>query len=65
LTRPNLAQYVSTVEELRWRSSDLFRWIADGQLRPHIYRIYPLSEAAEAHRDLESRRTSGKLLLKP
>jgi NADPH:quinone reductase len=65
LTRPNLAQYVSDEEELRWRSSDLFHWIADGQFKTHIYRIYPLSEAANAHRDLESRRTSGKLLLKP
>jgi NADPH:quinone reductase len=65
LTRPNLAQYVSDAEELRWRSSDLFNWIADGQFKTHIYRIYPLAEAANAHRDLESRRTSGKLLLKP
>jgi len=65
LTRPNLAQYISSAEELRWRSSDLFQWLADGKLRTHIYRIYSLSEAAEAHRDLESRRTSGKLLLKP
>ena len=64
LTRPSLAQYVSD-EELRWRSSDLFTWIAAGQLKTHIYRVYPLSEAAEAHRDLESRRTTGKLLLKP
>ena len=65
LTRPNLAQYIATSEELKWRSSDLFRWIAAGQLKTHIHRIYPLAEAAEAHRDLESRRTSGKLLLKP
>ncbi len=65
LTRPNLAQYIATPEELEWRSSDLFRWIASGQFKVHIHRVYPLAEAAEAHRDIESRRTSGKLLLKP
>ncbi len=65
LTRPNLAQYISTPEELRWRSSDLFRSIAGGQLKIHIHHVYPLAQAADAHRDLESRRTSGKLLLKP
>jgi NADPH:quinone reductase len=65
LTRPNLAQYISSPEELDWRSSDLFRWIAAGQLKTHIYKIFPLAQAADAHRDLESRRTSGKLLLKP
>jgi NADPH2:quinone reductase len=65
LTRPNLAQYISSEEELRWRSSDLFRWITEGQLKTHIYRVYPLSQAAQAQGDLESRRTTGKLLLKP
>ncbi len=65
LTRPNLAQYISDEKELRRRSSDLFQWIAAGQLKTHIYRVYPLSEAAQAQQDLESRRTTGKLLLKP
>jgi NADPH:quinone reductase len=65
LTRPSLAQYISDGEELRWRSSDLFNWIAAGRLKTHIHHIYPLSQAAQAHRDLESRSTSGKLLLKP
>jgi NADPH2:quinone reductase len=65
LTRPNLAQYISNAEELRWRSSDLFNWIAAEQLKTHIHHVYPLSQAAQAHRALESRSTSGKLLLKP
>ena len=65
LTRPSLANYISDPEELKWRSSDLFRWIAAGRLNIRIHHIYPLAEAATAHRDLESRKTSGKLLLKP
>ena len=65
LTRPSLAHYISDPEELRWRASDLFRWIAEGRLKIRIHRVYPLAEAATAHRDLEARKTTGKLLLKP
>ncbi len=65
LTRPSLANYISDPEELRWRASDLFHWIAEKRLRVQIYRVYPLSETAQAHRDLESRKTAGKLLLNP
>jgi NADPH:quinone reductase len=65
LTRPSLANYVHDPEELKWRAADLFSWIESGRLNLHIQKIYPLHDAAEAHRDLESRRTSGKLLLKP
>ncbi len=65
LTRPTLTQYISEPEEMRWRSSDIFRWIADGRLRVQIYRVYPLADAAQGHRDLEGRKTTGKLLLKP
>lgn len=65
LTRPNLAQYISDPAELQWRSSDLFEWVGSGKLKPRIYKTYALSDAAAAHRDLESRKTSGKLLLKP
>lgn len=65
LTRPNLAQYISDAEELRWRSAEIFQWIADGKLQVRIHKIYPLAEAAQAHRDLEGRKTTGKLLLKP
>jgi NADPH2:quinone reductase len=65
LTRPSLGNYVSDPAELRWRSSDLFQWIADGRLKLRIYKVYPLADAADAHRDLEGRKTTGKLLLKP
>lgn len=65
LTRPSLANYISDPEELRWRARDLFQWIANGRLRVRIHRVYPLREAATAHRDLEGRKTMGKLLLKP
>lgn len=65
LTRPSLANYINDAEELRWRAADLFKWIGEGRLRLRIERVYPLADAASAHRDLEGRKTSGKLLLKP
>jgi len=65
LTRPTLANYASTREELDWRAGDVLRWVAEGKLKVHIDRTYPLAEAAQAHRDLEGRRTTGKLLLIP
>jgi NADPH:quinone reductase len=65
LTRPSLAHYISDPEELKWRSADLFRWISEKRLRLQIHKIYALENAASAHRDLESRKTTGKLLLKP
>ncbi|MGI8958384.1 MAG: quinone oxidoreductase family protein [Bryobacteraceae bacterium] len=65
LTRPSLANYVSDPNELKWRSSDIFNWIAAGRLKLQIHKMYPLADAASAHRDLEARKTSGKLLLKP
>ncbi|MET8339815.1 quinone oxidoreductase [Streptosporangium canum] len=65
LTRPTLAHYVADRDELVWRASDLFNWIASGQLKVHISHRYPLAEAARAHEDLEARRTTGKLLLIP
>lgn len=64
LTRPTLANYIGG-EELAWRTKDLFDWLASGKLRLNVHKTYALKEAAEAHRDLESRRTTGKLLLKP
>jgi len=63
LTRPSLAHYLSN-EELATRSGDLFRWIAAGTLKLRIDKEYPLSEAKEAQRDLEARKTTGKLILK-
>jgi NADPH2:quinone reductase len=65
LTRPSLGNYISDPAELRWRSSDLFQWIAEDRLKLCIHKIYALADAAQAHRDLESRKTTGKLLLKP
>lgn len=65
LTRPSLANHIATADELAWRTNDLFSWIAAGQLKMNIFKTYALRDAAEAHRDLEARRTTGKLLLKP
>lgn len=64
LTRPSLGHYTATPEALRRRSDDLFRFIAEG-LDIRIHARYPLAEAAQAQTDLESRRTTGKLLLIP
>ncbi len=63
-TRPHLADYTATAEEIEWRTGDLFRWYLEGKLVVAIDREYPLAEAAEAHRYLEGRGTRGKLLLK-
>ena len=65
LTRPSLASYSSTPEELAWRAGDVLKWVTEGKLKIHIHKVYPLAEAAQAHRDLEGRLTSGKLLLVP
>lgn len=65
LTRPTLANYISDPAELRSRSSDLFRWIEQGRLQIRIHHVYKLAEAAQAHADLESRKTTGKLILTP
>jgi NADPH2:quinone reductase len=63
LARPTLNTHISEPKELEWRSSDVFRWIAEGKLKLRIDRDYPLADAAQAHRDLEGRNTSGKVLL--
>lgn len=65
LTRPTLADHIRTREELTWRASDLFAWIAAGDLDVRITERHALDDAGEAHRRLESRLTSGKLLLVP
>lgn len=65
LTRPSLGHYVLTREELLWRSDELFTAVLDGGLHVRVDATYPLAEAAQAHRDLESRKTTGKLLLIP
>lgn len=65
ITRPTMAHYIATRDELLWRTGDLFRWITEGRLSVRIGGIYPLAEAARAHEDLAGRRTTGKLLLVP
>ncbi len=65
VTRPTLKDYVATRADLEQRARDVFRWIADGSLRLRIAHTYALADAAEAHRDLEGRKTTGKLLLLP
>jgi len=65
ITRPTLAHYTATPEELEWRANDVLQSIARGELKLRIHKVYPLAEAAQAHRDLEDRKTTGKLLLKP
>ena len=63
LTRPSLGHYLLTREELLWRAGDVLAWVAEGKLKLRIERMYPLAEAAAAHRDLEGRKMAGKLIL--
>jgi NADPH:quinone reductase len=65
LTRPSLAHYIITREELEWRASDVFNMIAAAKLKLRIEYIYKLDDAQQAHRDLEGRKTTGKVLLIP
>lgn len=63
LTRPHLWDYTHDADELAWRASDLFGWVASGQLRVAIDRTFPLAEAKAAHDYLEAGKTKGKLIL--
>lgn len=65
LTRPTLAHYAASREEIAERTGDLFKWAADGSLAVRIDSAFPLREAAQAHERLESRLSSGKILLRP
>lgn len=65
LTRPTLADYVATRQELLARASALFGMIERGELKVRIGHEYPLAEAAQAQRDLEARKTTGKVILIP
>ena len=64
LTRPTLGHYVATRDELLWRAGELFGWMAAGELSVRVGAEYPLAQAAEGHRALEGRRTTGKVLLR-
>ena len=63
LTRPRLADFIATREELLWRSGEVLSMVEAGELDVHIHGRFPLDRAGDAHRALESRETSGKLLL--
>ena len=65
ITRPTLNHYVATRAELLARANDVLGWVRDGKLRLHIGHEFPLAQAAEAHRQLEARKTTGKVLLIP
>jgi NADPH2:quinone reductase len=65
LTRPALAHFTRTRAELLGRAGDVFEWLKGGRLRVWISRVLPLEAAAEAHRLLEGRHTTGKVLLIP
>jgi len=63
LTRPTLKDYVTPRAELERRATDVFGWVASGKLKVRIGHRYKLEDAAQAHRDLEARKTTGKVLL--
>ena len=65
LTRPSLGNYIATAQELQQRAAAVFGMIRDGKLKLRIEHVYPLAQAQQAHRDLEGRKTTGKLLLLP
>jgi NADPH2:quinone reductase len=65
LTRPSIGAYTATRAELLERAGDVLGWVADGSLEVRIDREFPLAQAAQAQRELEGRRTTGKVLLIP
>jgi NADPH2:quinone reductase len=65
LTRPTLAHYIAARAELLQRAGEVLGWVRDGKLRLRIAHEFPLRDAAAAHRALEGRQTSGKILLVP
>jgi NADPH2:quinone reductase len=65
LTRPTLGHYIADSETLQRRAGDVLQWVARGKLKVRIGATFPLAEAAEAHRQLQARTTTGKLLLIP
>lgn len=65
LTRPGIADYTATREEMLWRAEEVLGAVAAGTLEVHVHERYALAEARRAHEALESRKTTGKLLLVP
>jgi len=65
LTRPTLGHYIATRDELQARAGEVLGWLKTGRLKVRIGHEFPLAQAAEAHRQLEGRKTTGKVLLMP
>jgi NADPH:quinone reductase len=65
LTRPTLAHYAATRDEIEWRATDVLSWVSSGKLIFHLHKKYTFREAAQAHIDLQGRTTRGKLVLVP
>ncbi len=65
LSRPSLVDYTATRRELVRRSGDVLKWVLSGELKLKMYKTYPLRQAAEAHKALQNRETTGKLILIP
>ena len=65
VTRPTLWHYVATRSELEWRANDVLGWAAGGQLKLRTEHVYSLTDAAQAQTDMETRKTTGKILLEP
>jgi NADPH2:quinone reductase len=65
VTRPSLWHYLTTREELDWRAKEVLGWVADGSLKLRMAHVYALDDAAQAHADMEGRKTAGKILLEP
>jgi NADPH2:quinone reductase len=65
VTRPTLWHYIATRAELELRAGEILGWAASGQLKLRTEHIFPLAEAAQAQNELESRNTTGKILLEP
>ena len=63
-TRPHMADYMVSSDEIAWRAGDMFRFAAQGDIKVRIDRQFPLSQASEAHRHMEQGGTRGKLLLR-
>jgi NADPH2:quinone reductase len=63
VTRPSLGHYMATRRELVERATDVLEWVRDGKLRLRVEHVFPLDQAADAHRALEGRVTTGKIVL--
>jgi NADPH2:quinone reductase len=65
LARPSLTHNVASHADVAWRAGDLFNWIEAGKLKVNVGKTFALADAADAHREMESRRSTGKILLLP